>query len=224
MVELLNILCVCPLSGSDPYAMFYFLSFIFFEECPNDVESTSPSLSQICNSMLVSTNRKINSEQFQQFFKQKDVITNNNVDCYINEFLLKALVLEENRQQALLDATDCVVFGDDSQLVQKRLERVLQLQVPLEDTVKVLVFVADKYMKLRIFPKFCTHLLKAIETSGRKSITLPAPLLECLADCAMKIPVAQNMAMWISLCLVLKKDSCRFHEDPNGSSNRAFKY
>ena len=180
------------------------------------MESPPLSLSIIFQSMLESSNRKINSDQFQLFFKQKDVSTDGNVDCYINEFILKVLVLEENRKQSLLDATDHVLFGDDSQLIQKVLERVLQPLVPLEDTVKILVFVADKYMKLRIFPKFCTHLIKAVKISGRKSITLPPPLLECLADCAMKIPVAQNMTMWVSLCLVLKKDSSQFKEDPNG--------
>ncbi len=176
-------------------------------------------MSQIIQSMLESSGAKINSEKFQKFFKTKDAFTDSNVDCYINEFLLKALILEEKQQQALFDATDRVVFGDASNLIQKILERILQPLVPLEDTIKVLVFVADKYMRLRLFPKFCTHLLKAVKTSGRKAFMLPGEILECLTNCALKLPVAQNMSMWISLCLVLKKDSKNFQDDPNGNTN-----
>lgn len=170
------------------------------------------ALSKVIKSILDSSISHIDgAEKLKTIFRKEEYVTDTTVDNYLKRYLLnvvKVPSLEEHRKQLLLEVLDDLIFGNDSCFVLKLISRTILPSIPAEDSSEILCYLALKFHRQRNFPKFVNLLMSAVENSRHSlcGFSLQPQLLECLGDCAVKLPISQSMALWSSMCTVLGKD------------------
>ncbi len=152
------------------------------------------------------------ANKLHTLFTQKEYVTDTTVDCYLNRFLLVVLKLpssEEGKKTVFLEILDKVIFGEDSAFVSLLIQRTLiTSKVPAEAAADIFCYLAVKFHRQRNFYKFVTLLINAVNHSNHSMVgfSLHPRLLECMAECAVKLPITQNLTLWRTICKGLGED------------------
>lgn len=177
------------------------------------------ALSRIFKSLLGSSSNPVDgSDKLETIFKNEEYVTDTTVDYLIKKYLLSALKIpEEHKKRKLLEVLDKALFGNETLFVLKLFSRTLIPTIPLEESSEILTFLALKFHGQRNFQKFINLLMSSVEKSLHPltGFSLQPQLIECLGECAVKLPISQNMSLWNPLCTALGKDLAE-NEDPEG--------
>lgn len=146
----------------------------------------------------------------KMFFKLAEYRSDTAIDYFIKRCLLVVLNLpsaEEERKTKVLEVFDKYMLDGETSLILKVMARSMLTSVSAEETNLILIRFALKFHNQRKFPNFIELLIEAVD-SNKHSMdgTLNTEFLDCLAECAVKLPISQNLSLWARICLVFAKD------------------